>query len=382
MKASFETGPIRPPSEAQSLLLRLTRNCPWNKCAFCSTYRGAKFELRAVEEIKDDIRAVRAMVDRVAEESWKAGLGGRVTRALAERLFASGEARGDGFLSVVAWLAGGGESVFLQDANSIAMKTGALVEVLSFVREQLPSVTRITSYCRSTTAAKKSVGELRRLREAGLSRIHVGMESGCDEVLAFIRKGATAADHVRGGRNVVEAGISLSEYVIPGLGGARWSREHAVETAKALNAIGPDFIRLRTLQVVRGTRLDELRRAGEFTPLPEEEIVREIRLFVETLDGIRSTLVSDHILNLLEELEGKLPDDTPRLLATIDRFFALPDRERAIFRLGRRMGAYRRLDDLGDARARARLGGIVDSYAAAGDGAMDRDISEMMEQFI
>ncbi len=382
MNGTFELGPIRPPSEAKSLLIRLTRNCPWNKCAFCHTYRGTKFELRPVEEIKDDIRVIRAMVDRITETSWKYGHGGRITRSVANHFFESDENQSDGIRSVVAWLYFGGESVFLQDANSIIMKTDDLAAVLDFIREQFPQVKRITSYCRSKTAARKSVEELKRLKEAGLSRIHIGLESGCDPVLDFIRKGSTAADHIQGGRNVVAAGISLSEYVIPGLGGDRWSRSHAVETAKVLNAINPDFIRLRTLQVVPGTELYTMRQDGAFRPLPDEEILKEIRLFIETLEGITSTVVSDHILNLLEELEGKLPEDKPKLLAMIDRFFALPDRDRLIYRLGRRKGIYRRLDDLSDAYTYDRLGEIIDSYATAGNGAMDRDLMKIMQQYI
>lgn len=382
MNGTFELGPIRPPSEAKSLLIRLTRNCPWNKCAFCHTYRGTKFELRSVDEIKDDIRTIRSMVDRIAETSWKYGHGGRITQSVANYFFESDETGSEGVRSVVAWLYFGGESVFLQDANSIIMKTDDLVEVLNFIREQFPWVKRITSYCRSKTAARKSVEELTRLKEAGLSRIHIGLESGYDPVLAFIKKGATAADHIQGGRNVVAAGISLSEYVIPGLGGDRWSNEHAVETAKVLNAINPDFIRLRTLQVVPGTDLHTMRQNGEFRPLPDEEILKEIRLFIETLDGIASTVVSDHILNLLEELEGKLPEDKPKLLATIDRFFALPDRDRLIYRLGRRKGIYRRLGDLSDAYTYNRLGEIIDSYSTQGNGAMDRDLTRIMQQYI
>jgi hypothetical protein len=382
MNGTFELGPIRPPSEAKSLLIRLTRNCPWNKCAFCHTYRGTKFELRSVDEIKSDIRTIRSMVDRITETSWKYGHGGRITQSLANYFFESDEDGSEVIRSVVAWLYFGGESVFLQDANSIIMKTDDLVDVLNFIREQFPWVRRITSYCRSKTAARKSVEDLTRLKGAGLSRIHIGLESGYDPVLDFIKKGATAADHIQGGRNVVAAGISLSEYVIPGLGGDRWSNEHAVGTAKVLNAINPDFIRLRTLQVVPGTDLYTMRQNGEFRPLPDEEILKEIRLFIETLDGITSTVVSDHILNLLEELEGKLPEDKPKLLATIDRFFALPDRDRLIYRLGRRKGIYRRLGDLSDAYTYNHLGGIIDSYSDQGNGAMDRDLTRIMQQYI
>jgi len=215
---SFEQGPIRPPSEARSLLVRVTRNCPWNKCAFCNSYRDTAFSLRTVEEVKKDIRIAGDIAAEIRSLSWKMGEGGRVTGDVINHLWNHDGPHHDGYRSVGAWLYYGGESVFLQDANSLIVKTADLVEILDFIKETFPQVSRITSYCRSKTAARKSVEELKSLRAAGLSRIHIGMESGYDPLLAFIRKGTTAAEHVEGGKRIVDAGISLSEYVIPGLG--------------------------------------------------------------------------------------------------------------------------------------------------------------------
>jgi len=382
MPYSYEQGPIRPPSEAKSLLIRATRNCPWNKCAFCHTYRGSKFELRSVEEIKKDIDRAREIADAIKALSWKIGAGGRVTDVVITAIYDGDDFYDDGYKSVGAWLYFGGESVFLQDANTIIMKTADLVEVLAYIREQFPQVTRITSYGRSHTAARKSVEDFKALKAAGLSRIHIGMESGYDPVLEFIRKGVTAADHIEGGRRIVASGISLSEYIIPGLGGTRWTKEHAVETARVINAINPRYVRLRSLHAVRGSKLHEMMVNGEFEPLTDEDVLREIRLFIENLDGITTTIVSDHILNLLEELEGELPAAKPRLLATIDRFFAMPDKERLIFRLGRRKGIYRRLDDLKDRFTYGRLEAVVDQYAAGDTGQLDRDLARIMNGYI
>jgi hypothetical protein len=153
----IEQGPIRPPSEAKSLLIRTTRNCPWNKCAFCHTYRGTKFEIRPVEEIKEDIQKIKDITDSITELSWRYGECGRVDRTIIRMIYNQQELYGDTIRSVAAWLHSGGKSVFLQDANSIIMKTGDLVDVLSFIKKQFPFVERITSYCRSNTAAKKSV---------------------------------------------------------------------------------------------------------------------------------------------------------------------------------------------------------------------------------
>jgi radical SAM superfamily enzyme len=226
------------------------------------------------------------------------------------------------------------------------------------------------------------VDDLRRIREAGLVRIHVGLESGCDEVLRFIRKGATAADHVKGGKRIVEAGISLCEYVMPGLGGRQWSREHAVETARVLNEINPDHIRLRTLSVRRGTALHDTMAEGGFDPIGDEDILKEIKLFIESLDGIRSRIVSDHILNLLEELEGKLPEEKERLLGLIDRYFALSETDRLVFRLGRRRGIYRALDDLSDQDTYRQIKAAVERYQREDPGKLDRDLDRIRQNFI
>lgn len=381
MEFSFEQGPIRPPSEAKSLLIRATRNCPWNRCAFCHTYRGTKFELRPVDEIKKDIKEARDIADRIREVSWRYGEGGKVTEPIL-RIICGSDTFNDSARSVAAWLYFGGESVFIQDANSLVMKTDDLVEVLTFIKEKFPDVKRITSYCRSRTAARKSVEEFKCLREAGLNRIHIGLETGYDPLLKFIKKGVTAAEHVEGGKRIRVSGISLSEYVIPGLGGSRWSREHAEATARVLNQINPQFIRLRSLYVVRGTELYEMMEKGEFEPIGDEDTLREIRLFIETLDGIESTIVSDHILNLLEELEGTFPGDKEKLMAVIDRYFSLSDDERFVYRLGRRRGIYRRLDDLSDTGVYRRLKNIVDQYQAKGKGQMDRELYKIMHGYI
>ena len=207
------------------------------------------------------------------------------------------------------------------------------------------------------------------------------MESGCDEVLSLIHKGVTADDHIKAGLNIRQAGIELSEYVMPGLGGTKLTRQHALDTARVINAINPDFIRLRTLHVVPGTEMDELMKKGEFQPLNDEDILKEIKLFIEELDVQGTYLASDHILNLLEELEGKFPDDKQKILSVIERYFELSSEERLIFRLGRRSGAFRKLDDLADKETYLRLKSVIDHYAAEG-GNLEEDIIKTMNNYI
>jgi len=384
MNMCFEQGPIRPPSEAKSLLIRPTRNCPWNKCVFCHSYRQTRFQLRTVEEIKNDIAVIRDMADRIEELSQRLGQGGRVNDTVVERLFGENRDRtfDDQMGHVAAWLYFGGETVFLQDGDTLIMKTDDLLEVLRDLKDKFPAINRITSYCRSKTACHKSVRDLVRLREAGLNRLHVGMESGYDPLLKFVRKGVCASDHIEGGLRIKAAGISLCEFTMPGLGGSRWSREHAIETAKVLNQIDPDYIRPRTLLVRQGTDLYEMVQRGEFQPLCEDDVIRELRLFIEHLDGVGSRIVSDHVLNLLLELEGKLPEDKDRLLAILDRYLALPDEARVVFRLGCRHGIYHRLDDLDDGETYAKLKAALDRQPWTDPADVDAYLNRISQRFL
>lgn len=351
---TFEQGPIRPPSEAGSLLIRVTRNCPWNKCAFCSTYKGKKFSRRSLEEIKADIDAAKAVWDQIREMSRKSGGSGEVTRELLAEILQDAKLP-DSFRSVVYWMASGGRTVFLQDANSLMLSTESLVEILNHIRREFPQVERITSYARGITLKGKSVDEFIRLREAGLTRLHVGMESGSDRVLKLIQKGVRSDQLIEGGKRAVAAGLSLCLYVIPGIGGVELSQENALESARVINAINPAHLRFRSLYVRSGSPLWDMVRNGEFTAPDEDGIVREIRTLIENLHGISTSVVSDHILNLLEDVEGTLPQDKDRMLAAIDRYLSMSDDDRLLFQLGRRGGALRSLTDLDQPEVLARL---------------------------
>jgi len=307
----FDLPPFRPPSEAHSLLIRATQNCPWNKCTFCGMYKGCHFGIRSVDEVKRDILFLAEQTQAIVEWAWRAGYGNRIGDL----------ARYNG----IPWLENDGvKRAFIGDSNSIEMKTDQLAQIVEFLYIMFPTLERVTSYGRAKTAVRKSVADLKRLKEAGLTRIHVGLESGDDEVLAFVQKGATAAEMIEGGRKIVEAGISLSEYVLLGLGGKARTEQQAEETARVLNAINPDFIRIRTLNVGRNTPLYESVQQGEFQPLSAEEMLREERRLIERLE-VTSQYVGDHVSNYLE-LEGKLPEDKERMLARIDALLeALPE---------------------------------------------------------
>jgi len=270
------------------------------------------------------------------------------------------------------WMYYGLKSLFLQDADSMVVRSGDMVEILNYIKEKFPSIERITCYSRSKTLSVKNVEELKKIRAAGLNRIHIGMESGSDEVLKMIRKGVTGQEHIISGRKVVEAGFELSEYFIPGLGGKKFTVENASETAKVLNAVNPSFIRIRTVTPVPGTPLFKMMEDGEWEPLNEIEKVEELKNMIEGLYGIDSYIQSDHMMNLIEDSNGKLPGDKEKILAPLIKFLEMNPDDRECFIVARRTGRlrflseYSRNKDLIDLRDRIKQKfGSIDKAAAA-----------------
>lgn len=270
-------GPIyRPPSEADSLLIQATVGCPHNKCTFCMIYKqGPSYRVRPVKDISADI-------DTACAE-------------YGEKV----------------------KTLFFPSGNTIAMPTGELAAICQYAVKRFPKLERITVYGSSRYIVQKGLDDLKALREAGLRRIHVGLESGDDQVLQRVKKGSTADEQIAAGRLVRRAGIELSEYVVLGLGGAERSEPHARHTAAALNAIVPDFVRLRTLVPKVNTLLLHDIKKGRFQLLSPHEILRETRQLVERLE-CHTLLASDHYSNYLN-LNGRLPDDKARLLDAVDQ---------------------------------------------------------------
>jgi len=322
----FEQGPIRPPSEGHSLFIRVTRNCPWNKCTFCPVYKGDTFSLRLVEHVKRDIDTVYRHYKTLSELAEAPE--GLQPKKINELIAGLPDDEFPAFQSAYNWFIGGGEkSVFLQDANSLIIKPAGLVEILRHLRQRFPMVERITSYARAQTISRRKDEDLRAIHDAGLNRIHIGLESGSDRILAMVQKGVTKEEHITAGQKVRRAGMELSEYVMPGLGGRILSAEHARETADALNRINPDFIRLRTLAIPENSPLFEDYTAGRFQKCTDREIAGEILQFIEQLDGVTSAVRSDHILNLFQDLEGALPGDKERMTGILRTFLAMaPER--------------------------------------------------------
>ncbi len=339
----FEIGPIRPPSEAGSLMLRVTRNCPWNQCKFCGLYKGKKFSKRPVEHVIQDIDTLKKHIDLLRENASSSNVGAGSVRTILNTIPRNERTA---FQIALNWLKGGMESVFLQDANTLIVKPDDLVKILEHLRQLFPEIQRITSYARSHTIARISDSDMKRIAAAGLNRIHIGMESAADEVLLFVKKGVDKKTHIKAGQRVKKAGIELSEYFMPGLGGVEHSRANALETADAMNRINPDFIRIRTLAVTDFSALAKDVQAGRFTPLDDVDTARELLLFLESMDNITSVVKSDHILNLFQDVDGTFPDDKSKIKAPIEKFLKMSPERQMIYRIGRRTGIFSSIKDL------------------------------------
>ena len=351
MDKEFEIGPIRPPSEAESLLLRITRNCPWNKCRFCKLYRGHPFVARTVAEIKADID--RAAQCREDIYHWAADGTQLNYNQIWNRLFDQPEEIKQNYLHVLQWIASGAESVFLQDANAMVLSYGKLQEILTHLREKLPQVKRVTSYGRVDALNKFSVEQLVNLRSAGLDRIHSGFESGSDKVLELINKGYTKAQEIEAGRKVIESGIELSIYYMPGAGGRVLSDENAIETADVVNKVNPDFVRIRTFAALPGSEIYDDFKSGKLASCTDIEKMLELKRMIENADCATGHLYSDHVINLFEEVNGSLGSDREKMLDVFKEFLGLDTTEQKRYQLARRMGMVRSLADfwlLGKAR--------------------------------
>lgn len=376
----FEQGPIRPPSEARSLLIRVTRNCPWNRCSFCPVYKTAKFSVRPVEHVKKDIDLVHKHVANLQKLAGETGRISPVNIRKARELVPTDEPAA--YAAAFSWLFGGRmESVFLQDANSLVVKPSDLVEILLHLKKRFPSIRRVTSYARAQTIARKNDADLKTIREAGLDRIHIGLESGSDKVLKMVGKGSTKETQITAGLKAKRAGMEVSEYVMPGLGGKDLSRAHALETADALNRINPHFIRLRTLAIPPHAPLFRELGAGGFRKCSDILVVKELLLMIEKLEGITSIVKSDHVLNLFMDLEGILPHDKQRMIDILGNFLAMEPQDQRLYQLGRRLGILTRVGDMQDHRKKTE---VEEAYRVLGvtPDNLDQITDEMMIRFI
>jgi radical SAM superfamily enzyme YgiQ (UPF0313 family) len=263
----------RPPSEAYSLIVQVTYGCSHNTCAFCSMYKTKRFGIRPLTDVLEDFREVRGKCPRV-------------------------------------------DRIFLADGDALVCRAEMLETILDTIRELFPECGRVTCYASPSSVRIHTDEELRRLREKGLTMVYMGLESGCDQVLERMHKGHDSADIIAMGRKIRKNGIALSVTAITGLGGPEWMERHAVETARAFNAMNPEYVGMLTLMVEPGTPLYDWVRDGTFRLLTPPQVLEETRLLVENLDSPGSVFRMNHASNYLT-LRGTLNGDREAMLATI-----------------------------------------------------------------
>jgi radical SAM superfamily enzyme YgiQ (UPF0313 family) len=290
----YEGQIYRPPCEARSLIIQATVGCPWNRCTFCGMYKDKRFHTRSTNEVIQDLIDARGTFSHVP-------------------------------------------AIFFADGNTIALPTETLLTILAEAHRIFPELEHVGMYGgarylarapgpapgRPGLEAGKGVGELAELREAGLTAVYLGLESGDAEVLRRVKKGVTPEEMVVAGRKLKEAGLPVSLYVLIGLGGIDRYREHAEGTAAVINAIGPHIVRPRTLYIQDDTPLWHQRRRGEFVEAGPREALLETRILIERI-SVPITLLSDHITNYLP-LHGRLPRDRDHMIEIVDRTLAGTD---------------------------------------------------------
>ncbi len=279
---NYDFPPYRPPNEAMSALIRASRGCPWNKCLFCTMYKTLKFKPKSVEEVKKDINT--------AAQIYK-----------------------------------GAKTVFIADSDSLTMKN--IDEIIKHIKLRFPKIDRITTYARAKTLMKLGKDRLKKIKKAGLNRVHIGLESGDKKTLKFMCKGTTAEEMIAGGKAAKEAGLEVSFYILIGAGGKDRIIEHAKESAKVCNEVNPDFIRLRTLVVQHGSLLEEKMNSGQYKPTLPVQKLQEIKTFLENLEVKQCELASDHFTNYIwvdkkivyRGIYGTLPKDKQDMLDALNQ---------------------------------------------------------------
>ena len=306
MMLDYELGPIRPVAEADSLILRVTRGCPWNRCVFCTSYKSKNisFSARSAEEVKADIVKAKSIY--------------------SYRTF---------------------NSCFLQDGDVFCIPTDELVEILKAVKEAFPEIRDISSYGIAHKISRKSSEEIQAIADAGLTRVYCGMESGSDNVLKLLKKGSNQEILIRAGKNLMEAGIDLSYFLIMGAGGMEHWEESALENARVLNEVQPDYIRVRSLRIKPESELMDMCIRGQFKQSPEEYMIREQKLMLENLN-VTGFYDNDHSMNLLTNLRGNLPEKKEFMLEEMNKYLSLTDEQKRLFHYGVRIGGMRSISDL------------------------------------
>ena len=271
---NYDEPLFRPPSEAYSLILQVSLGCAWNKCAFCEMYSSKQFRLRPEEEVFSEIEMLATQAHKVRK-------------------------------------------VFLADGNAMVLSFDKLIRLLDKLNATFPKLNRVSAYALPRDIESKTDEELRILADKGLKLLYVGIESGDDELLDRINKGEDYKSTSRALQKARKAGIKLSVMILNGLGGQNYSKQHAINSAKLVNEIQPEFLSTLVLSYPYGEEHFKQKFKGEFIPLNSIELIAEMKVFIETLELENNVFRSDHASNYLI-LRGNLNRDKQELLNRIN----------------------------------------------------------------
>ncbi len=269
---------FRPPSEAYSLILQITIGCSYNKCTFCGMYKTKKFREKSLEEIEKDLQEAKLIAPKVRR-------------------------------------------IFLADGDPLVVKTEKFIEILKLIKKYYPDVERISAYATPQNLLEKNEDELRLINNEGLSLLYIGVESGSDKVLQFVKKGVTQKEIIEALNKAKKSGFKLSTTFVLGLGGKDLSYEHAMESANVVNSTQPDYTAALTLMLIPKTLLHYQTQKGEFSIPTERDIMREMLIFVENID-VKTIFRSNHVSNLVP-IKGNLPEDKERLSNLLTRYILM-----------------------------------------------------------
>lgn len=284
----YEGRVFRPPSEGRSLIIQATIGCSHNKCRFCTMYREKKFRIRSSDEIIEELRGLKNYYDYY-------------------------------------------KRIFLADGDAMGMPTSELMRILTFIREEITQINRVGIYAHGKNLLGKSIEELKRLKDAGLGIVYIGLESGSDKVLSQMNKGISVEECVEGALRAKKAGMKVSVMLISGLGGRELMREHAVESARAVNRIKPNYLSLLTLMLDDSAEIMRDIEEGRFELLSPEEVLDEARIFLEETSLDKTIFRSNHASNYLA-MEGVLGRDKEKLLREIEEAIEEKDYREEFFR--------------------------------------------------
>lgn len=266
---------FRPPSEARSLIIQATVGCAHNKCSFCYMYKDDNFIIRPLEDIKKDLIEMSQY-----GSYWR--------------------------------------RIFLADGDALVLKTSDLLEILKTIKQYYPNIERVSSYATAGDINRKSIEELKALRDAGLEMLYIGFESGDDEILRKINKGLTYKDYVSAMAKCKEVGFKTSITIIAGLGGVELMEQNAKGTAKIISETKPDYVSYLTMRIYKNTPLYLDYINGKFNMPNAEEILQEMKIFLENVDSEGTIFRSNHASNYVL-LAGTLNEDKKGLIETIDK---------------------------------------------------------------